>query len=152
MYIIPAPLGSPSSFLPRFNLTLIMSKNELDMVSPTGNHDNKEKNLAVQHFDRHSDDHTMTDGDHMRKGGEDRFDHVLSPEERATALKLAMEADPGPNILSGRYMLFVFTAFIAILNSGDNGESRLSIAPVEIHLAPPHDPRPAMITQQRTSC
>lgn len=85
-----------------------------------GHSDDGEKNLAVEHFDRHSDDQTVTDT--MRKPGEDRFDHVLSPEERATALRLAMEADPGPDILSWRYMLFVFTAFIAILNSGDNGE------------------------------
>ena len=109
-----------------------MSKNEHDVTSPMGDPDDKEKNLAVQHFDQHSqsDDQTMAmtmDGsDPMRKPGEDRFDHVLSPEERTTALRLAMEADPGPDILSWRYMLFVFTAFIAILNSGDNGESYMS--------------------------
>lgn len=82
-----------------------------------------DKQLAVQHFDRHSDEHTVT-GNAVGpvKPGEDRFDHVLSPEERAGALKLAMEADPGPDILSWRYMKFVFTAFIVILNSGDNGE------------------------------
>lgn len=105
-----------------------MSKNDL-VTSPIGNPDEKEKNLAVQHFDRHSDDQTMAGEDTMRKPGEERFDHVLSPEERATALRLAMEADPGPDILSRRYMLFVFTAFIAIMNSGDNGEfPRPSIA------------------------
>lgn len=106
-----------------------MSKNEHDVTSPMGHPDDKEKNLAVQHFDQHShsESHTMTmndmDPNTLRKPGEDRFDHVLSPEERTTALRLAMEADPGPDILSWRYMLFVFTAFIAILNSGDNGES-----------------------------
>lgn len=84
----------------------------------------KDKDLAVQHFDRQSDDgQTLTGAtEGTRKPGEDRFDHVLSPEERATALRLAMEADPGPDVLSWRYMKFVFTAFIVILNSGDNGE------------------------------
>ena len=101
-----------------------MSKNELDTTSPMGIADDKdEKNLAVEHYDHQSDDQTMADGDTIRKPGEERFDHVLSPEERATALRLAMEADPGPDVLSWRYMLFVFTAFIAILNSGDNGQS-----------------------------
>lgn len=46
----------------------------------------------------------------------------MTAEQRGIALKLAHDIDPGPSILSWRYMLFVFTAFIAILNSGDNDE------------------------------
>lgn len=95
-----------------------MSKNQVEMSAGE-----KDKNLAVQHFDQHTDDDDQTVSGTIRKQGEDRFDHVLSPEERATAIRLAMEADPGPDVLSWRYASFVFAAFIAILNSGDNGGS-----------------------------
>jgi hypothetical protein len=85
----------------------------------------KGKDMTTLHLDNHSahsNDGTITaHGNEVVKGGEELA--PMSPEERAGALKIAMEQDPGPNILSWRYMSFVFTAFIAILNSGDNGQS-----------------------------
>lgn len=134
-FYITAPFGSRIPLSPRTITDLHLTEfhdtsmsNGPEATSPMGLGE-KDKDLAVQHFDQHSTDgQTLTgaDGDGgVRKPGEDRFDHVLSPEERATALKLAMEADPGPDILSWRYMFFCFTCFIAILNSGDNGECLL---------------------------
>jgi len=45
----------------------------------------------------------------------------MTAEEKAAAIKLANEADPGPPITSWRYFKFLVTAFLVILNSGDNG-------------------------------
>lgn len=104
-----------------------MSRDQsLDAISPTGEGD-KGKDMIPQHLDNHSahsNDGTLaTHGEGAMKAGEEML--PMSAEERAGALKIAMEQDPGPNILSWRYMSFVFTAFIAILNSGDNGERKV---------------------------
>ena len=45
----------------------------------------------------------------------------MTAEEKQAAIKLANEADPGPSITSWRYFKFLITAFLVILNSGDNG-------------------------------
>lgn len=46
---------------------------------------------------------------------------TLSAEERAAALKLAHEADPGPEIASWRFACFIATCFVVIVNSCDTG-------------------------------
>jgi hypothetical protein len=53
----------------------------------------------------------------------------MTAEEKQAAIKLANEADPGPSITSWRYFKFLITAFLVILNSGDNG------TPLSIHSA-----------------
>ena len=45
----------------------------------------------------------------------------MTAEEKQAAIKIANEADPGPSITSWRYFKFLITAFLVILNSGDNG-------------------------------
>ncbi|ORX38190.1 general substrate transporter [Kockovaella imperatae] len=45
----------------------------------------------------------------------------MSAEDRATALKLANEADPGPPISSWAHIQFLLTCFIVIVNSCDTG-------------------------------
>lgn len=45
----------------------------------------------------------------------------MTAEDRATALKLAYEADPGPSTLSYRYLCFFLTCFVVIVNSCDTG-------------------------------
>ena len=90
-------------------------------TGPMG-HDH-DKEMATLHLDNHSahsNDGTLAGQGDIVKCEEER--HPMTAEERAGALKVAMELDPGPDILSWRYMYFVFTAFIAILNSGDNGQ------------------------------
>lgn len=48
--------------------------------------------------------------------------HDMSPEDRATALQLAHEADPGPNVWSLRYLRFSLMLLVVCMCSGDNGE------------------------------
>lgn len=50
----------------------------------------------------------------------------MSPEERATALRLAHELDPGPSAFSWTYTKFCLTALVVILNSGDSGKTVFS--------------------------
>jgi hypothetical protein len=52
--------------------------------------------------------------------GDIHFGH-MSPEERAAALKLAQEIDPGPSIWSLRYLQFIFSLLVVIVCSCDNG-------------------------------
>jgi hypothetical protein len=103
-----------------------MSKEYGNNVTNTMGEGDKGKDITTQHLDNHSahsNDGTLAaHGDGAMKGGEEMA--PMSAEERAGALTIAMEQDPGPDILSWRYMSFVFTAFIAILNSGDNGKSQ----------------------------
>lgn len=47
--------------------------------------------------------------------------HTMSAEDRATALRLATEADPGPSISSWRHLCFLATCFVVIVNSCDTG-------------------------------
>lgn len=55
------------------------------------------------------------------KIGEFTISPYMTAEEKAAAIRLANEADPGPPLLSWRYFKFLITAFLVILNSGDNG-------------------------------
>lgn len=52
--------------------------------------------------------------------GELHFAH-MSAEERAAAMKLAREADPGPATFSIRYLQFLLTVIVVLLCSCDNG-------------------------------
>jgi len=45
----------------------------------------------------------------------------MTAEDRATALKLAHEADPGPGLFSYRFLCFIATCFVVIVNSCDTG-------------------------------
>jgi hypothetical protein len=45
----------------------------------------------------------------------------MTAEDRATALKLAHEADPGPALFSYRFLCFIGTCFVVIVNSCDTG-------------------------------
>jgi hypothetical protein len=49
------------------------------------------------------------------------FGSHVSNEDRAAALKMAHAADPGPDVLSVRYLKFVMLALVACVCSGDNG-------------------------------
>ena len=53
----------------------------------------------------------------------DVFQHPseMTAEDRATALKLANEADPGPPLASWTHVQFLLTCFIVIVNSCDTG-------------------------------
>lgn len=77
-----------------------------------------DKNIGVQHYEGGNDD----EGLHKAEpSGELRITHDMTPEEKATILRLANEQDPGPDILSWTYLKFVLTCLVVILNSGDNG-------------------------------
>lgn len=52
---------------------------------------------------------------------ENRHFSSMTAEDRATALKLANEADPGPPIASYRFLCFIATCFVVIVNSCDTG-------------------------------
>jgi hypothetical protein len=52
--------------------------------------------------------------------GELHFAH-MSAEERAAAMKLALDADPGPGLLSWRYIQFFLSLLVVIFCSCDNG-------------------------------
>jgi len=45
----------------------------------------------------------------------------MTAEDRATALKLAHDADPGPGLFSYRFLCFIATCFVVIVNSCDTG-------------------------------
>jgi hypothetical protein len=45
----------------------------------------------------------------------------MSAEDRAAALRLAHEADPGPGFFSYRFLCFIGTCFVVIVNSCDTG-------------------------------
>lgn len=82
---------------------------------------------TVRHLD--NDQHSGSSNDGIAGTGLAGIkigDIVINPhmtaEEKAAAIKLANDADPGPPLFSWRYMKFVITALLVILNSGDNGE------------------------------
>ena len=52
--------------------------------------------------------------------GEMHFGH-MSPEERAAAMKLAREIDPGPSLGSLRHIQFLLSAAVVIVCSCDTG-------------------------------
>lgn len=91
--------------------------NDSDMIVPSG----EEKN-AVGHLE-HSEtvDHDDLKGE--RKIGGITINSHMTAEERSTALRLANEMDPGPSIMSWRYIKFLLTCLAVILNSGDSGQS-----------------------------
>jgi hypothetical protein len=107
-----------------------MSNNKFNDYTTTSSLD--EKNI-VQHID-----HTSTPSDENviasaqtgeeGEGGVVKVGNIsitphMSPEEKAAAIKLANDADPGPPLGSWRYFKFLVTAFLVILNSGDSGKS-----------------------------
>lgn len=81
----------------------------------------EEINTNEKYATMHHEDHTKggARGEILDFANAD-FSH-MSPEERATALKLAYEADPGPDVLSYRYLCFFLTCFVVIVNSCDTG-------------------------------
>lgn len=99
-------------------------------------HDSKDATLAstqdekdaVRHLDNDHRSGSSNDGTLAGTGlagvkvGDIVISHHMTPEEKAAAIKLANEADPGPPVTSWRYFKFLITAFLVILNSGDNGE------------------------------
>jgi hypothetical protein len=52
---------------------------------------------------------------------ENRNFSSMTAEDRAAALKLAHEADPGPGLFSYRFLCFIATCFVVIVNSCDTG-------------------------------
>jgi hypothetical protein len=48
--------------------------------------------------------------------------HRMSAEDRAAALRLAQQADPGPPIASMRTVIFTGIVLVVCMCSGDNGE------------------------------
>jgi hypothetical protein len=62
---------------------------------------------------------------HLEGGGDATFENrnfsTMTAEDRATALRLAHEADPGPGIFSYRFACFIATCFVVIVNSCDTG-------------------------------
>lgn len=103
----PAPAPAPTP-------TLRGSVEDLHAAGPGG----KTDGAGVQHYEDGPDDEGPRK---IEPSGELVITHDMTPEEKATILRLANEQDPGPKILSGRYVLFVLTALVVILNSGDNG-------------------------------
>lgn len=87
--------------------------------------DDKTLNGSHEHFEHHS--HGAKEA---QKGPAGTIDQVLahgigadvSNEDRAAALKIAREADPGPAFNSVRYFRFILLALVACVCSGDNGE------------------------------
>ncbi len=49
--------------------------------------------------------------------------HRMTAEERAAALKIAQDADPGPDTLSYRSFVFTLIVLVVCMCSGDNGTS-----------------------------
>lgn len=79
---------------------------------------------AVRHLDHtSSDDGATQQPGTLGKIGDIAISAHMTPEEKAAAIRLANEADPGPSVGSWRYFKFLVTAFLVILNSGDSGES-----------------------------
>jgi hypothetical protein len=74
------------------------------------------------HFD---DKHAMKDTTMHLENDETTFGNrdfsSMTAEDRATALKLAHEADPGPGLFSYRFLCFLGTCFVVIVNSCDTG-------------------------------
>lgn len=65
---------------------------------------------------------TVQHNEHEVAGkGDDLNVAHMDMEDRATALKLAHDADPGPPIFSKSMALFVFYTLICCMCSGDNG-------------------------------
>ena len=62
---------------------------------------------------------------HLENDNEATFENrnfsSMTAEDRATALKLAHEADPGPGLFSYRFLCFIATCFVVIVNSCDTG-------------------------------
>jgi MFS family permease len=62
---------------------------------------------------------------HLENDNEATFENrnfsTMTAEDRATALKLAHEADPGPALFSYRFLCFIATCFVVIVNSCDTG-------------------------------
>ena len=52
---------------------------------------------------------------------ENRQFSSMTPEDKAAALRLAHEADPGPGIFDYRFLCFIGTCFVVIVNSCDTG-------------------------------
>lgn len=110
------------------NQPITMSDNKFNEVEIT--HDDKG---AARHFDHTPSNHSGTvtgDGapDGTVKIGGLAITPHMTAEEKAAAIKLANEADPGPPVTSWRYLKFLVTAFLVILNSGDNGQSLFRIS------------------------
>jgi hypothetical protein len=73
--------------------------------------------IDEKHADKEMTQHI--EGDHATF--ENRHFSTMTAEDRATALKLANEADPGPPIASYRFLCFIATCFVVIVNSCDTG-------------------------------
>ncbi|RSH89116.1 hypothetical protein EHS25_002782 [Saitozyma podzolica] len=71
----------------------------------------------VEHLEEGQPDNKIDTVAAVMKGGV----HDMTVEDRATALRLAHEADPGPPLGSLRHIQFVFMILVVCMCSGDNG-------------------------------
>lgn len=91
-------------------------QNEIDAIGPVRD----EKNATTAHFEGTE---TIDDLKCERKIGGIVIGSHMTAEERSTAMRLANELDPGPDMFRWRYILFLLTCLVVILNSGDSGMS-----------------------------
>jgi hypothetical protein len=107
--------GLYPSFIPTIPLseTSKMAPNNLSPQGSVVDNDYDDKHAAKEM--------TM----HLENDNEATFENrnfsTMTAEDRATALKLAHEADPGPALFSYRFLCFIGTCFVVIVNSCDTG-------------------------------
>jgi hypothetical protein len=107
-----------------------MSTNKFNDYTTTSSLDEKNNVQHIDHTSTPSDENVIVsaqtgeegEGEPVKVGNICITPH-MSPEEKAAAIKLANDADPGPPLGSWRYLKFLVTAFLVILNSGDSGKS-----------------------------
>lgn len=85
-----------------------------------------------EHVEHHADNQKAPTGtlDQVLAHG---FGTHVSNEDRAAALKIARDADPGPAFTSWRYIRFIALAMVACVCSGDNGERLSSRSHISAH-------------------
>lgn len=78
---------------------------------------------GIDRVETSSQDHSNINKDHVKDGPAEIniFSPATSEEERALAMRLARQHDPGPDRFSKRWWLFIAYALIVIQNSNDNG-------------------------------
>ena len=77
------------------------------------------KDIYNEHFEQALAPQRSTGHDELKEG----VDHVqnLTMEDRAVALKLAQDADPGPPAASWRMVKFTLMVLVVCMCSGDSG-------------------------------
>lgn len=92
-------------------------------MAPT-NYSPQESVADVEIDDKHTNKETimhLEGGDKHAESPMDMQFATMSAEDRAAALRLAHEADPGPGLFSWRFACFIGTCFVVIVNSCDTG-------------------------------